>query len=361
MGKKSGKTYGRGRNWTFTINNPETDWKTQLQRIFQGDDIQYCIAQKEIAPTTGTPHLQGYVQLNKNVRFSAMKKLEDKAHWEVARGNLEQNQVYCTKNDTAAADGDENVWEIGLPKSQGKRTDIDKAVRSVYQGADVDDVIEEIPHLIRYRRALVDHGNAAKRHIRRPDRLTVEVHWGDSRVGKTYGIIQKGDVFKPVMSATGHWWWDGYNGQKRILFDDFVGNMKWTTLMQMLDPSQEFRGDIKGQEPMQIIADEYYFTSNQNPELWYDWEKYPHMKKEAFLARLTNIIFYKRSGDWKAPEPTKKHLYVRSDYSTYESNPVHEAAAAVQTSLPSEPSGRPEDTLAVWQEYEANNGFLFRD
>jgi ribosomal protein L32 len=58
----------------------------------------YLIAGKEVCPTTGTPHLQGYVVLKQDQRMSAMKKLNPRAHWKIADGSTEQNFVYCSKD-----------------------------------------------------------------------------------------------------------------------------------------------------------------------------------------------------------------------------------------------------------------------
>lgn len=299
----------RGRNWCLTLNNPAIPWRPEFTKLIDFPKFQYIIAQHEIGEKDNTPHIQAYIQFNNVIRFNALKKLIPRGHFEIAKGSSSDNQLYCSKDETSTNDR----FEFGEPKHQGKRTDIHKAVERAAAGDKVSDIITDDPSMLKYRRHLHDHQTELLLDIRRPTTLTVEVHWGQSRAGKTYSLIARGDIFKPVRSASGHWWWDGYRGEKRVLFDDFYGNMAWSQLMQMLDPSQPFRGDVKGQMPLQVIADEYYFTSNVPPEKWYDWTN-SNMKLEALLARITKIIEYERKGNWEPPKPIRIKRTVNRDY-----------------------------------------------
>ncbi len=47
-------------NWVVVWNNYPEDWEVKLKAI---TCLKYVIAGKEIAPTTGTPHLQMYIQV----------------------------------------------------------------------------------------------------------------------------------------------------------------------------------------------------------------------------------------------------------------------------------------------------------
>lgn len=59
----------------------------------------YRIEGKEIAPTTGTPHVQCFVHLKKPVRLSALKKIHPTATFLKAKGSPYQNFVYCSKDN----------------------------------------------------------------------------------------------------------------------------------------------------------------------------------------------------------------------------------------------------------------------
>jgi hypothetical protein len=104
------------RNWMFTINNPDdTDDPNAW-------GVKYVVWQLEEGES-GTPHYQGYVELEKVSRLAAMKKLSLKAHWEKRMGTQDQAVAYCTKEDTRV----EGPWEKGEKKQQGCRSDLEAA------------------------------------------------------------------------------------------------------------------------------------------------------------------------------------------------------------------------------------------
>ena len=79
----------QSKRWCFTINN----W-TPEDLVLVSSWGKYAVVGKEIAPGTGTPHLQGYVVFATNHRLTAVKKLHATAHWEIARGSSQQNIEY---------------------------------------------------------------------------------------------------------------------------------------------------------------------------------------------------------------------------------------------------------------------------
>nr|WAE42870.1 MAG: replication associated protein [Cressdnaviricota sp.] len=84
------------KKWCFTWNNyTENDFKGLIEKL-DGLESKYVIG-REIG-AEGTPHLQGYIELPKAMRWSEFN-LSKKIHWEGAKGNQEQNIKYCTKDD----------------------------------------------------------------------------------------------------------------------------------------------------------------------------------------------------------------------------------------------------------------------
>lgn len=53
------------------------------------DQFKYAVFGREICPTTGKKHLQGYVACHKKKLLTAMQKLFPKAHLEICGGNPE--------------------------------------------------------------------------------------------------------------------------------------------------------------------------------------------------------------------------------------------------------------------------------
>jgi len=86
------------KSWIFTWNNYPENWKEILVPGFQGSsNVTGYIAGKEVAPTTGTPHLQGYVEFREKAR--PMGLLPKQVCWKSARGTTNQNFKYCSKEE----------------------------------------------------------------------------------------------------------------------------------------------------------------------------------------------------------------------------------------------------------------------
>ena len=84
--------------------------------------VAYLVFGREVAPTTGTPHLQGYVRFNTRKRFACVRRLLPQCHLTSARGSPQQNRDYCCK------DGDYEEFGVSPITAQGRRTDFDRYV-----------------------------------------------------------------------------------------------------------------------------------------------------------------------------------------------------------------------------------------
>lgn len=120
----------RSKRWCITVNNPPADWEAKMKTL---TGLTYCVVGVESAPTTGTPHLQGYMEMDKRKQLSTMKKALEKIgmgqpHLEVAKGTWEQNKTYCSK------DGNTKEWGEPCPSTQGSRTDLTEYTKAVLEG-----------------------------------------------------------------------------------------------------------------------------------------------------------------------------------------------------------------------------------
>ena len=137
----------RGVCWTLFH---YTDADLTAIQEYAKDECEYLVFGKEVCPTTGTPHLQGYLywpnpRSYPNKKFRALLNLEKRGRDCIAKGNPIQNRTYCIK------EGD--FWEYGdLPK-QGARTDWTEAIQRL-KTDEVVDVIESQPQLAPCIRAL---------------------------------------------------------------------------------------------------------------------------------------------------------------------------------------------------------------
>lgn len=121
------------KNWCFTYNNYMENSLDLICKSFDSDkslNSRYIIG-KEIGES-GTPHLQGFITCAKKIRPIERFKLNKSIHWESARGSIEDNIAYCSKDGDFICKGleveseDEEVelygWQLDvLDLVKGKR------------------------------------------------------------------------------------------------------------------------------------------------------------------------------------------------------------------------------------------------
>lgn len=189
----------------------------------------YGVFGREVAPSTGTAHLQGYLYSKGPVSFSTIKGMFASAHIEKAKGNPTQNITYCTK------DGD--WFEINAelkPVGQGTRTDLigllDKA-KSFAPAAELITAghVASGAALRSYQRI-----QGLVQAPRRPD-VRVGWFWGSSGHGKTRAAVEVLDDGAFLM-GNDKGWWDGYDGQRSVIIDDYdPAGISPATLLRILD------------------------------------------------------------------------------------------------------------------------------
>lgn len=95
------KTPASSKRYCFTYNNWDPIGRDKLISEFEVYDGMYIMGE-EIAPGTGTPHLQGYVEFERAVCFATIKDWNVKIHWQSCnkKGTREKNVAYCSKEGT---------------------------------------------------------------------------------------------------------------------------------------------------------------------------------------------------------------------------------------------------------------------
>ncbi len=107
----------RAKNWVFTINNWGDPDIVRLAALVPAE-AKYIIYGRERGEQ-GTPHLQGFIQFVRVLRFNQVKDLVgNTAHIEVAKRTFEAIE-YCKKEDDYTEHGEPPV------QAAGKRTDLD--------------------------------------------------------------------------------------------------------------------------------------------------------------------------------------------------------------------------------------------
>nr|QXP07868.1 MAG: replication associated protein [Arizlama virus] len=204
----------RVRNFCFTLNN----WTVVEKELLKSSAEQFkfiCFGE-EVAPNTGTPHLQGYFQLRNAKTIAACQVFLRGLGCErmavlVARGTQEQNIEYCSKGGI--------FWEAGERSvGQGKRSDLSQVIDVIKAGGDIAEVVEQCPEqFIKFS------GGIQKLLTFRsePRMFKTEVHWfyGPTGVGKSRKAWE--DFPSAYSKDPTTKWWDGYCGQDTVILDDF--------------------------------------------------------------------------------------------------------------------------------------------
>ena len=102
----------KGKRWVFTIVNYDNEDEEIIQRWAQ-DQCKYLIYGREVAPTTGTPHLQGYMHLHEQMyRRTIIRLIHREGVTSVlnflqpAKGSLIENRKYCSKEGNFCEHGE---------------------------------------------------------------------------------------------------------------------------------------------------------------------------------------------------------------------------------------------------------------
>jgi len=264
----------RARGWVFTINN----WTPTHEEALRTLDSQYIVWGREVG-ATGTPHLQGFVQLKSRYSRAKLSKQHGMgtAHLELAKGTPQQAADYCKK--------DGNYTERGsLQLGQGRRTDLESLKKSIDDGANISMVVDQHWGLyLRYERSI--RNAILLKSTPRTWVTTVRVFYGQTGTGKTTEAWKDRRV-EDVFIHPGDKWFDGYDGQPLAIFDDFGGSeFKLTYLLKLLD-SKPMRVPIKGGY-VQWAPKEIILTSNYHPNDWYPNAKSEHVS--ALKRRFTEI------------------------------------------------------------------------
>lgn len=239
----------RHRAFIFTTNNYSEDFLEHLKRL----DKKYLIVGKEIAPTTGTPHLQGYIVWKNAKSEEATRKLLPRSRIAIAKGTPQENYNYCSKGG--------EYFEEGTKPSQGKRNDLHKIKEAISEGMNIRNLIEE--EVISNFQGL-KMAEALMKYIEPTRNWKPEVIW-------LYGPTGSGKTRQAMTEAPGAWvsgrnlkWWDGYDGHENVIIDDFRADFcTFHELLRILD-RYEYRIENKGGS-RQLLCKKILVTSCYHP------------------------------------------------------------------------------------------------
>lgn len=317
---------GRHRRWSFT-SFAELLPADQLSLLYKPADdappvFSFLVAQKELCPSTGRPHWQCYVEFPNEQRFSRISALlvgkSKSYHAKVSLGTPEQNITYCTKVETRSPDS--TIIQLGTPMNTragrpvAKKFVPEDVIGMMLDGAQLEDCLRALgPQLLvpgAIQAARQAHQLLAP-HETRSKPLHVEYHWGAPGVGKTTAIrrivehhfgpfSEKAFVYSQSMGP----WFDGYQGQVVLIFDD-CGKVRERAsrdfvaadYLRFLDKTA-LMAPIKG-GAVAARWTHVFIVSNLSPE---EWVADAGGSADALLDRITHRIEYEGRVSFRAQD-----------------------------------------------------------
>lgn len=257
------------KTWVYTLNNYSDDDVKQLT-LFTVSKHRCC---KEVGDNN-TPHLQGSITFKRAYRLSQLKKLNSRIHWESAK--VVDSENYCTKGDV--------VIDVNN-SAQGKRTDLNKAVDSIISNNTIREVAKKYPDVyVKYNKGLQALRKELQPRLEGFVKPEVIVYVGKAGTGKSRKVWEnEKNLYNIMEPINGQIWFDGYEGQEAVLFDDFdYGWVKYHTLLQLLD-GYPMQLPVKGSTVWKNWR-RIYITTNKPPEQWYNRDEIDALKR-----RITTI------------------------------------------------------------------------
>jgi hypothetical protein len=144
----------RGSRFLITTNNYTDDDILAHQALVDSGKVFYMVYGKEIAPTTGTPHLQGFIVCKDRMRISALKKFLPRTRIDVVKHYSKNRDLdkYCRKTRKKDPVPNAEVFSYGdLPpdpvSTAGKRSDWEDLRDDIKKEVSLPRLADKYPHL----------------------------------------------------------------------------------------------------------------------------------------------------------------------------------------------------------------------
>lgn len=271
MATSGPKDLGKARGICFTIFGYE---KIIDKLRTEAKLAEYAVLGFEVCPKSLRKHIQGYIYYENKRSLSKFSRDFGNCHVEPQRGKHREASDYCKK--------DKQFEEYGDLPVQGHRTDWEKAIKGL-KDRTVEEIIEEQPQLAPCISALDKLKNRKLKPIQRD--VKVIVLYGKGGTGKTrWAYDNYPDIYKKPHDN----WWDGYEGQKAILLDDYYGYIKYSDLLTVLDRYPLYL-NVKNSH-VWAQYDTVVITSNKHPRFWYQGKwGWPLRRRLNRIIEVINI------------------------------------------------------------------------
>ncbi len=260
------------RNWCFTLNNYTDQMVTILHSQTERPDtyITYMIYQHEISES-GTPHLQGYIELKRRMSLRALKRRLNlpTIHLEPRRGTAVQARDYCLKEDTRDPAGNGNHFEFGtIRRPRGRPSGpLEEVTSAIADGMSMNEIAETFPATyVRSHKGLLALQSELADHRCWP--MEIIIYYGKTGTGKSYKANHDyPDAYKCPWPAKGGWWWPNYGGEETVILDEFRHQISYDKMLHLFDRyawTVQYKGGHYKFRSKRVVI-----TTNIPPHEWY--------------------------------------------------------------------------------------------
>jgi hypothetical protein len=359
----------RCRAYVFTLHDPTPEDEEILRD--KALDCKYLVFGREVAPTTGRPHLQGFVHLVNAKNPTAFKEWLGLSHSAYVAPSRDPRRAieYCKK------DGDFFEWGTPpLPPEEARRRGgeataaryqhaIDVARNARYQEAHPQLYLTQLPNMKRIR---LEHLIESMPKVTPFKSLWIT---GPSRCGKSFWA--RNTFADSLYIKMANKWWEGYDGEKVILLEDFGEShvKELGDYLKIWADVYDFKMEIKGGgftiRPMTLIVTSNYLIE----ELFPDARIREPLQNRFDVVTYTGYLQHSPYPEW-VNDPRLRGVFGVEDVqpeSEREAS-VQQMAAVSTTTTETSSSAAPSSTQdlgesldVLWDAMMATQSSLFHD
>jgi len=276
---------GRFRAWVFTLNNYNDKDEEHIQTVVK-NQARYIVYGREVGPTNGVPHLQGYVYFELRKQRKAVARLLPRAWLHEANGSTEQNQAYCSKEKNGGFEWGDPPMAKDVAQRKGGAGNAARYATAIAhaESGEIDKIKEEDPQLYLLHGVRLESLYAP--HTVPLDGELLHEWWvGPSGTGKSRLLWE---LYPNHFAKQRNKWWDKYRYQDVVAIEEWAPKNDCTaSALKNWADRYPFDGEVKGSVLSRLRPKKIIVLSNYTPQQCF----LNNEDLEPMLRRFTVIHF----------------------------------------------------------------------